>query len=498
MQLFAMCAMRTRADAVRFAEAAMTSLEHLTFDEFCNAQPQTVREEHGDEELYDWFLKIADILGRRSKLTQAARPNRTEEVVLTGEWFVWSLSKEALRTSNTGNPLSLKSLFQWFDKDQSGTIDVIEFSHMCDYMGYGSVAFEIFMQILASSGGGHLQYPAFTQKASPFAVPSTANKLYAMSSSWIAHDERINRQEVPILNTTGWVLDATDVAQLSTSLRSYLAAARASVIDILASFNYQTSNRGDLTREQLIDSLEVHEGEFCRAIRERLGYRGSSDLLSSVFTSLDLDRSGFIGYDEIFRFILQRPNPLTRVQWRGAARERWRRELDGQLRSGWLKAQRDGAVPAHMRVSLRHRPADGEPNAGPDGKRDVMSSEEAGVGAAAASRPPPQESEETAQGGGEGGGDGEGGEGAGGGEGGEWSIEDVRQAIACGLASPSPSPLTLTSHRSPSPLTRAVILTLALALTSPSTLAFTLHLHPHPHPHLSPLTPLCAHRLSAT
>ena len=36
-----------------------------------------------------------------------------------------------------------------------------------------------------------------------------------------------------------------------------IGTARASVIDILASFNYQTSNRGDLTREQLIDSLEV-------------------------------------------------------------------------------------------------------------------------------------------------------------------------------------------------------------------------------------------------
>ena len=224
MRLFAMCAMRTRADAVRFAESATTSLQHLTFDEFCEAQPQTVREEHGEDELYDWFLKIADILGRRSNAAQAARPSRKEEVVTTAEWFVWSLSKEALRTSNTGNPLSLKSLFQWFDKDRSGDVDVIEFSHMCDYMGYGSVAFEIFMQILVSTGGDHLRYPAFTQKAAPFAVPSKANKLYAMSSSWIAHDERVDKLEVPIIDTRGWVLDATDAAQLSASLRSCLAA----------------------------------------------------------------------------------------------------------------------------------------------------------------------------------------------------------------------------------------------------------------------------------
>lgn len=58
------------------------------------------------------------------------------------------------------------------------------------------------------------------------------------------------------------------------------------------------------------NSLEIDEQEFYVAMRSKLGYTGPKHVIDLVFKSLDLDRSGVIGFDELFEFIRGRRHSL--------------------------------------------------------------------------------------------------------------------------------------------------------------------------------------------
>ena len=57
-------------------------------------------------------------------------------------------------------------------------------------------------------------------------------------------------------------------------------------------------------------SMLIDDVEFMTAMRNQFGYRGSKSVLDSVFQSLDLDGSGFIGFDEVFEFVRGRRHSL--------------------------------------------------------------------------------------------------------------------------------------------------------------------------------------------
>ena len=114
-------------DAMRFYEAdAKGNSDHkLDFKEFLVMQPPAIKKSHTEAEIRGWF-DAADTDG--------------DGAVSINEFFVWTLQKEALNGMD-----GLRSLFECYDKDGTGCIDMHEFRRICDDLGFGGAAHEIFM-----------------------------------------------------------------------------------------------------------------------------------------------------------------------------------------------------------------------------------------------------------------------------------------------------------------------------------------------------------------
>ena len=116
-------------DAMRFYEAdAKGNSDHkLDFKEFLVMQPPAIKKSHTEAEIRGWF-DAADTDG--------------DGAVSINEFFVWTLQKEALNGMD-----GLRSLFECYDKDGTGCIDMHEFQRICDDLGFGGAAHEIFMDL---------------------------------------------------------------------------------------------------------------------------------------------------------------------------------------------------------------------------------------------------------------------------------------------------------------------------------------------------------------
>ena len=89
-----------------------------------------------------------------------------------------------------------------------------------------------------------------------------------------------------------WVLNSDNVAGIRKEMQEQLAQSGAAVIDVIKVFDV------DADRALLIDKME-----FVRAMQTHFNYQGALDVLERLFSSLDLDASGKVGFDELYEFI---------------------------------------------------------------------------------------------------------------------------------------------------------------------------------------------------
>ena len=93
----------------------------LDFEEFLAIQPRAVRAQHSIDTIRSWFDSAdSDGDGR----------------VNVNEFFVYSLGAAA---ANVG-PGALARVFERYDKDGSGMLDMLEFTQLAERMGFGAVA----------------------------------------------------------------------------------------------------------------------------------------------------------------------------------------------------------------------------------------------------------------------------------------------------------------------------------------------------------------------
>ena len=97
------------------------------------------------------------------------------------------------------------------------------------------------------------------------------------------------------LDTSSWRIKGTDAETVTRELRTLLQQSGGHVADLLKIFDQ------DNTNEMRIDDLEFFTG-----MREKCGFRGPKHIIDDVFTSLDVDKSGYISFDELFEVLLQR------------------------------------------------------------------------------------------------------------------------------------------------------------------------------------------------
>ena len=225
--------------------------------------------------------------------------------------------------------------------------DSREFAKICDDIGFGSAASQIFRD-LDKDGNGVINYhellglltkPAEAAgkrdgRSSPGSPSdeggSTQTKLFLMAAAWHEHAEDSAKDIFKGLDTSGWVYDtAHGPTGLAKSIRANLKSTGRPVADLIELFNFtekESGNKADgkgahggggtkggASRTD-VDYFQVDRAEFVRAFKTRLNYQGGEDLLREIFKTLDKNHDGVVDQGEVFEFIAGRALLLQRAE----------------------------------------------------------------------------------------------------------------------------------------------------------------------------------------
>ena len=226
-------------DAMRFYEAdAKGNSDHkLDFKEFLVMRPPAIKKSHTEAEIRGWF-DAADTDG--------------DGAVSINEFFVWTLQKEALNGMD-----GLRSLFECYDKDGTGCIDMHEFQRICDDLGFGGAAHQIFMD-LDEDNSGHVQYSELIDRLMPSPesitkvkkskagaaynpgsrMESDETKRFLMAVSWSANDS--DTRFGTKLDISDWKVDAVDEVS-DEAVEGEIKESGATVADLIELFNYENA-----------------------------------------------------------------------------------------------------------------------------------------------------------------------------------------------------------------------------------------------------------------
>ena len=309
--------LRMQRDALRFAEADENGDNDLDFGEFLKMQPRCVREEHSDTEIREWF--------------DSADTNKSGTVSIN-EFFTWTLQMHAL----TGMD-AVRNVFNKYDKNDTGCVELEEFSLLCSDLGFGAAAQDIFHELDRDNSGvvvfsevlaflmnaatekqqtknrpGMMRSPPKRGAEQPRLVDESVHtKQLVMAMAWLGDNSksddamRTGQREKPPVDTSRWKLDASDAPGLVKQLRDNITATCASVTELVEIFNWEAS--GNRTSA---DFFDITEKEFIKTMRERFNYTaGSLSVLKGAFSALGGD-DGKVEVDELFEFVTGRTNAM--------------------------------------------------------------------------------------------------------------------------------------------------------------------------------------------
>lgn len=257
--------------STRFAETAKLEGDmKLDFEEFYAMMPDGIRRTNSSADVRVWF--------------EAADKNH-DGVVSIDEFFLWSLGASAVM--HGAQPLA--DVFAKFDRDKTGFLDAREFDKVCEEVGFGASSHDIFVGLDADKTG-HVSYgeltAALTQQDGMFPAASFKTKQMIQALVWTWDDADGGCQ----IDTSDWRIHGTTAESIRTEMQQLLQTSGGHVADLISLFDED----GGGPQEGLIDDVE-----FVQTLRTRLGYRGNALVLGEVFRSLDLDGSGYIGFDEL-------------------------------------------------------------------------------------------------------------------------------------------------------------------------------------------------------
>ena len=242
----------------------VSSCSQLTFSEFLDLLPETIRQSVPQSELRQTFDDV-DV-------------NKSGDITMD-EYFLWTLS-----TSTGDDTSALEQIFKKYDKSGEGTLDAAEFARVVEDMGFGSIGHDIFLELDADEGGSISYHEIIKMiKDRSVGVGRECKRLLTA----IAFDGSAGTGVH--LDTTEWVLDAKSSEQLRSQLQAYLLDQSAKVSDL---YDLMTDHEArTLTRPT-----------FLMALYE-MGFEGDPNMVKDVFEQFDLDNSGTLGLDELYSWM---------------------------------------------------------------------------------------------------------------------------------------------------------------------------------------------------
>ena len=266
------------AQANLFSEFDRDGSASLDFEEFYAMQPLAVRNNLTADQIQACF-DAADANGNGS--------------VSVDEFFVWAMSQAAAKYGIT----TIETAFRKYDKDGTGCLDAREFANVCRDMGFDSSSSNIFSCIDRNKSGA-ISFQEMQEEALTMTGEQGGDTKRFLITLVLANTKG-ESDESKKIDTTGWRINASTAEGVREQLQHLLRSSGAHVGDLVKLFDL------DANQEQLIDDME-----FVKCMRETFGFRGSAYILVEVFKSLDTDRSGAIGFDELFEFVRGRRHSL--------------------------------------------------------------------------------------------------------------------------------------------------------------------------------------------
>ena len=129
------------------------------------------------------------------------------------------------------------------------------------------------------------------------------------------HDEWKTGHSHAKIDTSGWRVTGRDAATVRNELQAILVNSGALVADVMALF--------DADGDALHVKIDIEEFENC--MRKTFGYTGPESVLDQIFDGLDVDKSGEIGFEELFEFLRGKRHSLV--------------HREKELRAEFLKAE---------------------------------------------------------------------------------------------------------------------------------------------------------------
>ena len=249
----------------------------MSFEEFTHILPDTMREANGVDELYAWF-RLADSDG-----------NGTVEL---GELFVWSCAVATAKCG--GNLMSMHppivQVFRKFDKDRSGRLDELEFIKAAREMGLGDLAETLFTHLdeMDHRPDGMVDFKNLTQKV---AVMSRTNAMRTLTKAFLDDQARHPRKLV-VLDTSAWAFTGKDAEEARVQLKALLEREAITLTQIFRTMD--RDGNGYLT-----------QSEFKEMFEDFLGFKGLPVVTMSIFSDIDFDRSGSVGFTELDEWLIK-------------------------------------------------------------------------------------------------------------------------------------------------------------------------------------------------
>ena len=249
----------TRDVAKAFFEADIDDSRALSFEEFLTVVPAQMKSGKSQNALRSMF-EVVDTDGSGA--------------VTMDEFFIWTLSCMKT-TKGTG----LEEVFQRYDADHIGTLNVSEFARAAEDIGYGDIANDIFMEFNPDNSGT-VSHAEILQMIKSHSVSRDAKRFLTE----ITFDA--TRQAIQ-LNPSEWDLNSDSKesirAQLAYLMREHDPPAR--VQDL---FNFMAKGREVLRREDFDEAML------------RIGLPAKSIwLVDALFKQIDLDGSGDVTIREM-------------------------------------------------------------------------------------------------------------------------------------------------------------------------------------------------------
>lgn len=210
--------------------------------------------------------------------------------------FVWALSNAATKFGMD----AVMRVFQQYDPNRSGSLDGLEFARAARDFGLGLAGHMIFRG-MDPDRSGTVDYREFMAALERGAEAGSSNrqakqKISEMVWAW---DKACAEETRRVLAIQGWKVRGHTVEDVQEEMRRLLRESGGQVADLIRRLDVDAGMAGQ------IDAIE-----FNRAMVNGFGFEGPLRVIDEVFASLDDDKSGKIGFDEMFEFVRGRRHSL--------------------------------------------------------------------------------------------------------------------------------------------------------------------------------------------